>query len=88
MWLWVKTNGIFGGAGAPPILVGIGMFTGGTNWILTHGHIFLSSRIRSPLCCPARRSSPPASRLAQDARTKNEPATPTVERTVRQESEG
>ena len=31
------------GVGAPPILesilVGIGMFTGGTIWILTHGHI-------------------------------------------------
>ena len=30
------------GVGAPPILepilVGIGMFTGGTIWILTHGH--------------------------------------------------
>ena len=39
----VKTNGIpFFRVGAPPvlgfILVGIGMFTGGTIWVLTHGH--------------------------------------------------
>ena len=43
-WLWVKTNGIpFWGIGAPlilePVFVGIGMFTGGTIWILTHGKI-------------------------------------------------
>ena len=32
IWLWVKTNGtIFG-------VLGIGMFTGGTIWVLTHGH--------------------------------------------------
>ena len=34
IWLWVKTNGCHFGVGAPPILgpilVGIGMFTGGT----------------------------------------------------------
>ena len=32
------------GVGAPPfssIVVGIGMFTGGTIWILTHGHVRL-----------------------------------------------
>ena len=39
MWLWVKTNGtILGQLNSPPILepilVGIGMFTGGTIWIL------------------------------------------------------
>ena len=32
------------GIGAPPILepisVGIGMFTGGTIWVLTHGHLW------------------------------------------------
>ena len=37
IWLWVKTYGI------PPILgpifVGLGLFPGGTIWILTHGHI-------------------------------------------------
>ena len=52
LWLWVKTNGIpFWGIGAPPILepisVGIGMFTGGTIWILTHG--------QKPLCRIRRR---------------------------------
>ena len=39
------------GVGAPPILepilVGIGMFTGGTIWILTHGHFFTSSPFQS-----------------------------------------
>ena len=40
-WPWVKTNGtILGLVNSPPslepILVGIGMFTGGTIWILTH----------------------------------------------------
>ena len=51
IWLWVKTNGIpFWGFGAPPILepilvVGLNrMFTGGTIWILTHGHIVLRSQ--------------------------------------------
>ena len=44
IWPWVKTNGtILGYVGAPPILkpilVGIGMFTGGAIWILTHGHM-------------------------------------------------
>ena len=33
---------------SPPILgpnlVGIGMFTGGTIWILTHGQVFIGSR--------------------------------------------
>ena len=42
--LWLsKPVGSHFGVGAPPILeptfVGIGMFTGGTVWILTHGHI-------------------------------------------------
>ena len=30
-----------------PILVGIGMFTGGTIWIWTHGQIALSSPLQS-----------------------------------------
>ena len=45
MAVGVKTDGIlFWGIGAPPmfepILVVIGMFTGGTIWLLTHGHLF------------------------------------------------
>ena len=43
IWLWLsKPMGSHFGVAAPPILepilVGIGMFTGGTIWILTHGH--------------------------------------------------
>ena len=36
------------GVGAPPILepiVGVGMFTGGTIWILTHSHLIEAARI-------------------------------------------
>ena len=45
-WLWVKTNGIpFWDRCTTHfrtcILVGIGMFTGGTIWVLTHGHLRL-----------------------------------------------
>ena len=44
IWLWIKTTGTIFRAGAPPILVyfsgWIGMFTGGTIWILTHGLLF------------------------------------------------
>ena len=44
-WLWVKTIGTILGVGAPPllgfVLVGIGMFTGGTIWFLTHGQLEL-----------------------------------------------
>ena len=43
IWLWVKTNGtILGEVHHPflePILVGIGMFTGGTIWLLTRAHL-------------------------------------------------
>ena len=42
IWLWVKTWCHFG-VGAPPtlepIFVRVGMFTGGTIWLLTHGHL-------------------------------------------------
>ena len=46
MWLWLsKPVGSHFGLGAPPILepilVGIGMFTGGTIWLLTHGHVIM-----------------------------------------------
>ena len=35
-----KPIGSHFGVGAPPILVyGVGMFTGGTIWILSHGHV-------------------------------------------------
>ena len=52
IWLWVKTNGIpFWGrctTHLKSILVGIGMFTGNTIWILTHGHVEFGIRsIRS-----------------------------------------
>ena len=42
IWLWVKTNGTILGQAHHPfssILAGIGMFTGGTIWLLTHGHM-------------------------------------------------
>ena len=45
MWLWLSKpmGSHFGVFGAPPILepmlVGIGMFTGGMIWLLTHGHV-------------------------------------------------
>ena len=44
IWLWVKTNGIpFWGRCTTHFRTyfsgWIGMFTGGTVWILTHGHI-------------------------------------------------
>ena len=42
---WDPISGVFG---APPmlepILVGIGIFTGGTIWILSHGHLGTPSR--------------------------------------------
>ena len=47
IWLWVKTIGIHFGVGALLILVtlvGIGMFTGGTIWLLTNGHMTVDSR--------------------------------------------
>ena len=40
------------GVGAPPILepilVGVGMFTGGTIWLLTHGHIYIYIYMYAP----------------------------------------
>ena len=38
------------GVGTPPllvVLVRIGMFTGGTIWILTHGHVFAGGGLAS-----------------------------------------
>ena len=58
IWLWVKTNGTILGS-APPILVyfsgWIGMFTGGTIWILTHGHLI---RVFSEALQPSDHSEP------------------------------
>ena len=39
-WLWLsKPMGHFGGRVHQSTLVGIGMFTGGTIWILTHAQV-------------------------------------------------
>ena len=58
------------GAGAPPILdpivVGIGMFTGGTMWILTHGH--LADRTRARLVNSTHRLLPMARGAAEPCR--------------------
>ena len=44
IWLWVKTNGIVVHHPFLSILVGIGMLTVGTIWILTHGNFSPASK--------------------------------------------